>query len=287
VGRTESVRIKSALSMPEKWSFDHIAKFLASLPKPLRVLAFEEFRRPVLWWLFRVYGTSLALAPAGPRGNRFRMWLNPSADSDLIFGTYESNTVEVLTRYLRRGAICADVGANLGYFTILMSRLVGDSGLVIAFEPMPDTLEILRRNIRLNRIDNVSVVGEAASDETGPAQLFAESRETLSKTATMVGCRLEGEVHARAVRAIRLDDYYAEAERLPELIKIDVEGAELAVLGGARETISRGVPTLVIEIHGWGSALSRQVIEMLSTFGYSARILDLRQHEVLCVATRT
>jgi FkbM family methyltransferase len=263
---------------------DGFANFLASLPNPLPQIIFQRFRRPALWWLFRAYGAEFALAPAGPRGNRFRMWLSPAAYSDFIFGTYEAICAQKLAENVKPSTICVDVGANLGYFTILMSRLVGENGQVIAFEPMPDTYEILCKNVKLNQLTNIKTIRGAVSNESGSVQLFTEPSAKLSKTASMVGYRLEGVPQATEVPALRLDDYYAQEKRLPDLIKMDVEGAEGSVLKGARQTIARGRPLLLVEIHAWGSPESQQVLDLLTELGYDASILEIRGQEALCLA---
>jgi FkbM family methyltransferase len=263
---------------------DGFANFLASLPNPLPQIIFQRFRRPALWWLFRAYGAEFALAPAGPRGNRFRMWLSPAAYSDFVFGTYESICAQKLAENVKQGAICVDVGANLGYFSILMSRLVGETGQVIAFEPMPDTFEILCKNVSLNQLTNTKTVRGAVSNESASVQLFTEPSVALSKTASMIAYRLEGARQATQVPALRLDDYFAGEKRLPDLIKMDVEGAEGAVLKGARETITRGQPLLMVEIHAWGSPESQQILDLLAEFEYEVDILEIRGHEALCLA---
>jgi len=263
---------------------DRFAGFLAALPGPFQRLAFGRFRRFALWWLFRAYGRSMTLAPAGPAGNRFCMWLDPMAYSDFIVGAYEPGCVRVLREHLSEGSVCVDVGANLGYFSILMAQIVGKRGQTIAFEPMPDTVELLRENVGVNRLENVIVVAAAASDESGSVQLLSGASEHVAKTASMVGYRLEGPAQTTLVRSLRLDDYFAGSARLPGLIKIDVEGAELMVLKGARETIARSRPVLIVEIHGWGSPGSQQVLDLLSEFGYSAKIVEIRPPEAFCVA---
>jgi FkbM family methyltransferase len=266
---------------------DRFADFLAILPGPLQRLAFSRFRRFALWWLFRAYGRETTLAPAGPGGNRFHMWLQPMAYSDFIVGAYEPSCVRVLRERLSEGSVSVDVGANLGYFTILMSQIVGKSGQTIAFEPMPDTVEMLRENIGVNRLGNVIVVDAAASDESGSIRLLSGASESVAKTASIIGYRLEGPAKTTVVRSIRLDDYFVGIDRLPNLIKIDVEGAELLALKGARETIKRSRPTLIVEIHSWGSPQSQEVLELLSEFGYSAKIIEVRPPEALCLATPT
>jgi FkbM family methyltransferase len=213
------------------------------------------------------------------------MWLDPMAYSDFIVGAYEPGCVSALREHLSEGSVCVDVGANLGYFSILMSQLVGKRGRIIAFEPMPDTVQTLRENIDVNRLENVIVIEAAASDKSGSVQLLSGASERAAKTASMVGYRLEGPARTTLARSLCIDDYFAGSTPFPDLIKIDVEGAELVVLKGARETIARSRPTLIVEIHGWGSPESHEVLDLLSEFGYSAKIIEIRPPEALCVAT--
>jgi len=264
---------------------DYLAGFIAWLPTPLQRLLIRVFQRPILWWLFRAYGRNFALTPAGPRNSRFQMWLDPMADTGFILGMYEAGCTDVLRQYAREGSLCVDVGANLGYFSIFMSCLVGGRGQVIAFEPMPDTVEMLRKNVRVNDLQNVTVVQAAASDGSGSVEFFSEPSESMTKTASMFNHRFHGAARTTIVPSVRLDDYFAGAARLPDFIKIDVEGAEEAVLNGARETLARGGPALVVEIHRWGSPESQRVLSLLSELGYSAHIFEIRMHEALCVAT--
>jgi FkbM family methyltransferase len=265
---------------------DDMAGFIAWLPTPLQRLVIRGFRRPILWWVFRAYGTSLALTPAGPRDSRFQMWLDPSSYSDFILGIYEPGCTNVLRQYAREGSLCVDVGANLGYFSIFMSRLVGGRGQVIAFEPMPDTVEILQKNVRVNDLRNVTVVQAAAGDVTGSVEFFSEQSQSMTKTASMLNHRFQGAARTTIVPSIRLDDYFVGAARYPDFIKIDVEGAEESVLNGARETLARSSPALVVEIHRWGSPESQRVLSLLSELGYSAHIFEIRMPEALCLATR-
>ena len=232
------------------------------------------------------HNREVTLAPAGPAGNRFYMRLHPMADSAFIVGEYEPGCVRALREHLPKGSVCVDVGANVGYFSILMSRgFVGKQGQTIAFEPMPETVEVLRENVEVNHLENVIVVAAAASDGSGSVEILSDATDRATKTASMVGYHVEGQAQKTVVRSIRLDDYFDGSMRLPSLIKIDVEGAELMALKGARETIAKANPILIVEIHGWGSPGSQEVLNLLSDFGYRARIVGIWTREAFCIAT--
>jgi len=264
---------------------DCVADVLAALPAPFYRLVFGRFRRYTLWWLFWAYGREATIAPAGPAGSRFYMRLHPIGDSSFIVGEYEPGCVRALREHLLEGSVCVDVGANVGYFSILMSRLVGKHGQTIAFEPMPENVELLRENIEVNGLENIVVVAAAAGDESGSVELLNAASDRATKTASVVGYHIEGPAQTTVVRCVRLDDYFDASVPPPALIKIDVEGAELMVLKGARQTIAKSQPTLIVEIHGWGSSGSQEVLDLLAEYGYCGKIVEIRASEAFCVAT--
>jgi FkbM family methyltransferase len=189
-------------------------------------------------------------------------------------GDAEPEVQQALERFIEPGQVVYDVGANIGFFTILCARLTGPEGKVFAFEPMPQNAEALRHNISLNGLDNVVVVQKALSCESGTANLFlsphsafhsldvegASKRENLGPQA--------GEI---SVETITLDEFVAEdPARVPDLIKLDVEGAEVLALQGMRETLRSAEPLLLCELHGTHAGYR----EFLGSVDYVARILD-------------
>ena len=157
-----------------------------------------------------------------------------------------------------------DIGANCGYFTLLASQLVGDAGHVYAFEPNPEVVRKLRQNLELNGVSNVTVFPLALSDSEGTQQLSL----TAGKNSGMSSFRtLDGESTSREVDVVRLDDLIEhEALRLPDFVKMDIEGAEyLAVRGMPRALGPDGASKVLIEI-------SDQFLRELS--GDEASLLD-------------
>jgi FkbM family methyltransferase len=148
--------------------------------------------------------------------------------------TWEADVVRLLERTLRPGATFVDVGANVGFHSVVACRLVGPSGRVVAFEPEPQSAAILRANLWRRSCTCALVHQAAAGDRAGHVRLSPD-REGRS------GSRLsaEGEIEARAVR---LDEILGDAR--VDVLKVDVEGAEPLVLRGA-EAIIRRSPGLV------------------------------------------
>lgn len=176
-----------------------------------------------------------------------RMWLHPgkSALQSEAFGTYEYDTVEVFSDYIRPGMTVVDVGAFVGFYTLLSARLVGPQGSVYAFEPNPEAFALLRRNIHENGYgDRVTAVPKAVSKAGGKAQLFL-NRANPGMTS------LYGQGREIDVETISLDDFFwKEGWPQVDFAKVDVEGGEVQVLHGMSEVVRRNPHmALVIEFN--------------------------------------
>jgi FkbM family methyltransferase len=163
------------------------------------------------------------------------------APPQLATGRYELAVQEALVRLLKPGMVVYDIGANVGFFTLLTDRLVSPGGTVIAFEPDPVNLAALRRNLALNPVRRqIRIIAAAASSRTGPGSFESETSMT-------------GRVETKGtvpIELIRIDDFTAEYPHLaPDLVKIDVEGHELDVLAGMAKTLREHSPIAIIEGH--------------------------------------
>jgi FkbM family methyltransferase len=151
---------------------------------------------------------------------------------------HELGTVKLLQQTLQEGGVFVDVGANVGYFTRIASRLVGTTGSVLAFEPMPAALKLLR----LNSADlaNVTILPLALSDKKGIATFYVRKK---GDTSSLMHDDLAKTVQ---VDVTTLDEALAHCRRI-DVVKIDVEGNEIEVLRGGRGTISRLRPIVYFE----------------------------------------
>jgi FkbM family methyltransferase len=160
----------------------------------------------------------------------------------------ELDFVEALEKRLRRGGVYYDVGSNVGQFLIPMAKIVGERGRVIGFEPHPGNYQRLIRNIALNGSTNATVFQLALGDRSGEIQIFG-----TRGTATIVprAANQNKSSPAPIVQVIRGDDLRRTAGLpVPKAVKIDVEGAEFAVLNGLKETLYSPVCELLcLEIH--------------------------------------
>lgn len=165
----------------------------------------------------------------------------------LNHGCYERETVELLQHIIDPGMVIIDAGAHIGQYTILFSELVTKVGRVYSFEPDPDTFKQLVENIELNAVANVDANNIALSDFTGSGTLFlAENTNiggnSLRPQQSFAGSKIDTKV-------MKLDEFASNARlnRL-DLIKADIEGAELLLLEGGKSVIMHFKPMLILEL---------------------------------------
>jgi FkbM family methyltransferase len=194
--------------------------------------------------------------PSGPCVVRtihgFLMTIDPVVDSGIertLFdhGTYEEGTLRVMTYLLRAGGTFVDVGANIGVMTLHAASTLAGNGRVLAFEPLPSTYDILRRNLELNGFGNVEAVRMALGSTSGIAEIFDNMAANRGSSSLIAPDPADGG-HETPIE--RLDDYLAARPETGRIacVKIDVEGWELEVLKGATETLSAaGAPSCIVE----------------------------------------
>jgi len=192
-----------------------------------------------------------------------------------IYGIHEPILSHLLPLFVNTGDIILDVGANIGYYTLLFSRYVGPNGLVIAVEPEPRNFKLLQINLALNKITNVHLLQMAISDKEGTATLFISQysnwhslrNNTLLTTQTV-------EVTTTTI------DTLVENLNVPiKLIRMDIEGFEYEALLGAQKTLSDIKPYLIIEIHPWSFKNIKRLKQMFANLvdlGYENQFLILR-----------
>jgi FkbM family methyltransferase len=182
----------------------------------------------------------------------------------------EMYETKLFKNLVTKGMTVVDVGANIGYYTLLAAKLVGDKGRVIAFEPEPQNYALLVRNIKLNSYRNVVPVKKAVSRKTGTADLF------INKQAGAHGFfpDRDDNIGVTRVETVSLDQYFKGRENPIDIIKIDVEGAELAVLQGMPNIIRNNDNLKVFTEFFWPSGLQksgfspRQYWDKLSESGF-------------------
>jgi FkbM family methyltransferase len=150
-----------------------------------------------------------------------------------VKGSYEEETTKLFAEVLKEGMTVLDIGANIGYFSLIAGRLVRDKGKVFAFEPYHWTFSLLQKNIEANGFNNVMPVEKAASNHCGKQKLFL-ANDPLTHS-------LGGESGNNFVEVdvTTVDEFLKGQNISVDLVKMDVEGAEMNVLEGMSETISK------------------------------------------------
>ncbi len=194
-------------------------------------------------------------------GKGLRLNAGPS-NVGFLLGSADLDVQSALQTVVRPNDVVFDIGANVGFFTAIAARLVGPMGKVVAFEPLEENFNLLLHNARLNGFMNVAANKFALADYDGAAEFLLSKDATFGGLATSAG-KIENQSGKIEVKVFRLDRVVQhDSLPLPGVIKIDVEGAEAAVLDGAAETIRRARPILIIELHGTSTAISEKLRAM-------------------------
>jgi FkbM family methyltransferase len=163
-------------------------------------------------------------------------------------GCYERECVQVFKALLQPNWVVADCGAHVGQYSLIASKYVGATGEVHAFEPTPRTFSYLSRNISLNHAHNIYLNQFALTDNIAAAEPFFLSLEDNFGANSLRPTTNRLAQAAFTVSTTTLDSYFSNKDRSPEFIKLDVEGAEYAILLGATRILSTNRPWLQLEV---------------------------------------
>lgn len=189
---------------------------------------------------------------------RGKKWIVGSSHHGCWLGSYEDTKRRYFERTLKQGSIVYDIGANVGFYTLLASVLVGTTGKVFAFEPAPRNLRYLRAHLRLNLVENVRTIEAAVSDRVGVAHFDEASGPCTGRLAE------GGEL---LVRTVSVDELFSIGELPPaNFIKVNVEGSEARVLRGAKNMLSVHRPTIFLATHG--KETHAECCQLLRSLGY-------------------
>ncbi|WP_292365404.1 MULTISPECIES: FkbM family methyltransferase [unclassified Methanoculleus] len=199
---------------------------------------------------------------------RGKKWQFTSSIPSCAFGAYERHIATRLQGGLNAGAVFFDIGANVGYYTLFASTLVGDAGKVISFEPEPGNMQVLIEHITINKCINVTPVQKALADAPGIIR-FDGTAHTMCKFSD------DGNIE---VECTTLDMFIQNSGISPDIMKIDVEGAEVRALHGADICLSEIRPEIVLSVH---DNLLDECLDLLSEYDYN--IEQLSPDDLYCV----
>jgi FkbM family methyltransferase len=202
----------------------------------------------------------------------YRMCVDWTRYRSFVYGTWEPKVVRAVTEIVRPGMTVIDIGAHVGFYSLFFAKCVGTGGRVFAFEPLPGNFALLQKNVRLNQLRNVHVRNQA---------VFSRTQQITITTSDDQPNPGNGSIHNEAghehyrVEAVSMDEFCEEQSLRPDILKMDVEGTEYDVLLGAKETINRCRPNLLIELHHFdGNLAANPVPKLLAAWRYQVQWIE-------------
>jgi len=195
---------------------------------------------------------------------------------DLILnGIWEPIETNFFKREVKENDIVLDIGANIGYYTLLFARQVGTNGRVYAFEPEPNNFSLLAQNVAINKYKNVITIDKAVSNINGCQKLFLSASNIGDHR---IYDSLDGRKYLE-IDSIRLDDYFANFEEEITVIKMDIQGAEYAALEGMQNLLKKNQKiTLVTEFSPFHLKLAglepKLYLELIESLGFTLYIIE-------------
>ncbi|HSW90184.1 MAG TPA: FkbM family methyltransferase [Patescibacteria group bacterium] len=206
-------------------------------------------------------------------------------EQTMALGTYDLHFTRYLQKMNLNGKVFFDIGAHIGYSSLIFETLSKGRGKVVAFEPNEFNRERfeMHRNMNQKMGEKISIYPYAVSNENGKQEfVFTNNVDGWTSSGSFLAgahTRLNGGVYEaelgfkRAkVRTVKLDSFVTRQKIHPDIIKIDVEGAEFLVIAGGMKTLQKDKPILLIELHSIFATV--RTLEMLSSVGYVTQILD-------------
>lgn len=188
-----------------------------------------------------------------------------------VFGALSTCEPEVRREFLLNEGVALDIGANLGMFSIPLGKKLGNAGKVIAIEAEKKNIELLRKNVRLNNLENVFVVGKGAYFKKGMVNLNIDNYGTGGHSIQKTDISEFGKKQVIDVNTI--DNIIKECGiKKVDLIKIDIEGGEIDAFKGAEKTLKKDHPKIIFE--ALDEDEKKKIEKMLSKYGYKVRFLN-------------
>lgn len=195
-----------------------------------------------------------------------------------LYGIRERECTRIFKKELEDGIKVMDIGANIGYYTLIVASIVGDSGKVYAVEPEPKNFEILKKNIELNSYKNVELYNMAIGDENGDGLLVESGYSNLHRVAKTSDYQ---KMSTERIRIVTVDEFLGN--RLIDFIKMDVEGFEYYIIKGMTKTLNKNMPLkLFIEVHPenirnyYGESVET-MLEILSSANFKLKYLVTKE----------
>lgn len=219
--------------------------------------------------------------PSSVRIDGHRIFLDPKDSLRLSIFPYEPLITELVKREVKKNDIVLDIGANIGYYTLLFARLVGPKGKVFAFEPDPDNFALLKKNVLVNGYRNTVLVQKAVSNETGRTRLYLSPH---TKTYHRI-YNSHTDRESIEVEVVTLADYFKDQKTKIDFIKIDTEGAEGAILEGMLPLLEKN-DSVKIVTEFWPPGLEKfgtepeEFLKLLSEHSFRLHRINEREKKI-------
>ena len=194
----------------------------------------------------------------------------------LLYGVHEPLLTQLLKNIIKEGMVIVDIGANIGYFALIESRLAGTTGKIIAVEPFPDSFNLLKQNMELSAVPNYFVKNLAISDINGTSTMYSfdmANWNSLFHLNRQYSTSIE-------VQTSTLDNL-VENESKVDIIRMDIEGYECVVIDGMKNTLIKHRPLLIVELHAGLVPIEKiaQFLRKLQSFNYDIYYVFPRKKE--------
>ena len=210
---------------------------------------------------------------------------DPGISTELsIFKSHEPINTQVISRILKKGMTCLDIGGNIGYYVLLERQLVGESGRIITFEPLPRNYEYLQKNIQLQNVKNISAYNFACGDKEGDATFFVNKKSNGCKVIAEGVAPPDSSLGTLSKVALKILDPFIEELKLEsvDFVRMDSEGYELHILKGLKKTLEKFKPIISIELHKkhLGVDGTREFFKLMKDLDYEVESYVSRELDV-------
>ncbi len=192
-------------------------------------------------------------------------------------GKWEPYETEIFKKSIKKGDTVVDIGAHIGYYTIIAAKIVGPKGRVYAFEPNPNNFKLLSKTIATNQYSNVILVKKAVSDKTGKIKLYINTQNTGDHRVF----NSHDDRKSITIETVKLDDFFSKNEKI-DLIKMDIQGSEHNTLKGGRKLLTTNKNISIItelepELLKLNNTSAKKFLDLLGKLGF--RFYDINEQK--------
>ncbi len=219
--------------------------------------------------LVRYLDRTIVRVPTTTRVYGHKMFLDKKDFLELAkYGFYEKSITELIKKKVKKGDVVLDIGANIGYYTLIFAKLVGKKGKVFAFEPEPTNFSLLKKNVEVNGYKNVVLVQKAVLNKIGKLNLYL-NEDNMGDHRTYDS---HDDRRFIEIESIRLDDYFKDYNGRINFIKMDIQGAEFGALQGMYDLLKKNSVEMTTEFWPGGfkrfGASSEEYLNLLTKLGF-------------------